>query len=249
MKRLLLNQNLILILLLILLLVNELFSQSKDPDIILNRVKEAFSVIEDYEVDVHIKIDVEFLKVPEGNAKLYFKQPDQIHVESEKFALLPKQGLDFSPVALLDEKYTAIYEGDTTIKNVQTSLIKIIPIGSNSDVILSTLWIDQARNLIMKIESSRKPTGTYTIEFTYERYQDKYELPSSMHFSFTVDRMRLPKGMGGQLESESGTAKEKTGPVIGNVYLTYSNYIINQNLPDELFDSSNKEGTKEESQR
>jgi outer membrane lipoprotein-sorting protein len=230
----------------ILASVSGLFSQSKDPDVILNRVKEAFTIIEDYEVDVHIKIDVEFLKAPEGDAKLYFKQPDKIHVESEKFALLPKQGLDFSPVALLDEKYTAIYEGDTTVNNIQTCIVKIIPIGSDSDVILSTLWIDQSRNLIMKVESSRKPTGTYTIEFTYEKYQDKYDLPSLMHFSFTVDRMGLPKGMGGQLEAENGKTKEKTGPVIGNVYLNYSNYIVNQNLPDDLFDGSKKEGIEEE---
>jgi outer membrane lipoprotein-sorting protein len=232
----------------ILASVSGLFSQSKDPDVILNRVKEAFTIIEDYEVDVHIKIDVEFLKVPEGDAKLYFKQPNKIHVESEKFALLPKQGLDFSPIALLDEKYTAIYEGDTTINNIKTSIVKIIPIGSDSDVILSTLWIDQARDLIMKVESSRKPTGTYTIEFTYEKYQDKYELPSIMHFSFTVDRMRLPKGMGGQLESENSKASEKTGPIIGNVYLNYTNYIVNQNLPDELFDGSKEEEIEKENQ-
>jgi outer membrane lipoprotein-sorting protein len=227
--------------LIILLSGNESFSQTNDPDDILNKVKEAFSIIEDYEVDVHIKIDVEFLKVPEGDAKLYFKQPDKIHVESEKFALLPKQGLDFSPVALLDDKYTAIYEGDTTINNIHTSIVKIIPIGSNSDVILSTLWIDQSRDLIVKVESSRKPTGTYTIEFIYEKYQDKYDLPSSMHFSFTVDRMRLPKGMGGRLEPENGKGSEKSGPVTGYVYLNYSNYIVNQNLPDDLFNGSNKD--------
>jgi outer membrane lipoprotein-sorting protein len=238
-------QKLKLLLLIILLSVNESFSQTNDPDKILNRVKEAFTVIEDYEVDLHIKIDVEFLKVPEGDAKLYFKQPDKIHVESEKFALLPKQGLDFSPVALLDDKYTAIYEGDTIINNIPTSIVKIIPIGSNSDVILSTLWIDQSRDLIVKVESSRKPTGTYTIEFTYDTYQDKYDLPSSMHFSFTVDRMRLPKGMGGRLEPENGKDSEKSGPVTGYVYLNYSNYIVNQNLPDDLFNGSNKDGLEQ----
>lgn len=232
----------ILMLLIILSSVSNIISQTNDPDEILNRVKEAFKIVEDYEVDVHIKIDVEFLKVPEANAKLYFKQPDKIHVESEKFALLPKQGLDFSPVGLLNDKYTAIYEGDTTINNIHTSVIKVIPIGSNSDVILSTLWIDKTNDLIMKIESAQKPMGTYSIEFTYEKYHDKYDLPSSMHFSFTVDRMRLPKGMGGRLEPEDGKDSEKTGPVIGNVYLSYTNYIVNQNLPDDLFDGSNKEG-------
>jgi outer membrane lipoprotein-sorting protein len=230
--------------LLILLSGNDIISQSNDPEEILNKVKEAFKIVEDYEVDVHIKIDVEFLKIPETNAKLYFKQPDKIHVESEKFALLPRQGLDFSPIALLDDKYTAIYEGDTTVRSIPTSIVKIIPIGSNSDVILSTLWIDRTRNLILKVESSRKPTGTYSIEFTYNKYFDQYDLPSSMHFSFTVDRMKLPKGMGGRLEPDNGTVSEKSGPVTGNVYLNYSNYIVNQNLSDELFDSFEKEGLK-----
>ena len=242
MKTLLNVKELLVLLLIILLSGKNINSQSKDPYEILNRVKEAFKIVEDYEVDVHIKIDVEFLKVPEANAKLYFKQPDKIHVESEKFALLPKQGLDFSPVALLDDKYTAIYEGDTTVRNITTSIVKIIPIGSNSDVILSTLWIDQTRDLILKIESTRKPTGTYTIEFTYNKYLDKYDLPSSMHFSFTVDRIKLPKGMGGRLEPDNGTDSEKSGPITGNVYLNYSNYIINQNLPDSLFNGSDKKG-------
>ena len=244
MKPLLNVKELLVLLLIILLSGKNINSQSKDPYEILNRVKEAFKIVEDYEVDVHIKIDVEFLKVPEANAKLYFKQPDKIHVESEKFALLPKQGLDFSPVALLDDKYTAIYEGDTTVRNITTSIVKIIPIGSNSDVILSTLWIDQTRDLILKIESTRKPTGTYTIEFTYNKYLDKYDLPSSMHFSFTVDRMKLPKGMGGRLEPDNGTDSEKSGPITGNVYLNYTNYVINQNLPDSLFDGSDKKGLK-----
>jgi len=243
-KTLLNVKELLVLLLIILLSGKNINSQSKDPYEILNRVKEAFKIVEDYEVDVHIKIDVEFLKVPEANAKLYFKQPDKIHVESEKFALLPKQGLDFSPVALLDDKYTAIYEGDTTVRNITTSIVKIIPIGSNSDVILSTLWIDQTRDLILKIESTRKPTGTYTIEFTYNKYLDKYDLPSSMHFSFTVDRMKLPKGMGGRLEPDNGTDSEKSGPITGNVYLNYTNYVINQNLPDSLFDGSDKKGLK-----
>jgi outer membrane lipoprotein-sorting protein len=47
--------------------------QSKDPDDILDRVKAAFIMIEDYEVDIQIKVDVDFLKVPDSEAKLYFK--------------------------------------------------------------------------------------------------------------------------------------------------------------------------------
>ena len=211
------------------------YSQSKNPDEIIKKVKEEFNKIKDYEVDVHIKIDVEFLKAPETEAKSFFKQPDKIHIESQKFAMLPREGLNFSPIGLLNEKYTALYEREDTIGNILTSVVKIIPIGNDNDIILTTLWIDQSRNVIRKVESSKKPTGTFTIEFNYEKYDDTYYLPSLTVFSFTVDRTRFLKGMDGQLESGDKDNLKKSRTLTGKVFLSYKNYKINQNLPDELF--------------
>ena len=225
--------------LMIFITVSEFFPQSKDPDEILDRVKEAFKKIEDYEVDIRVKIDVEFLKVPDSEAKLYFKQPKKIHVESKKFALLPRQGLDFSPLGLISGKYTALYEQEDTIQNIPTSVVKIIPLGNDGDIILSTFWVDQTRNLIIRVESTKKPTGTFTIDFTYEIYDDYYELPSQMEFTFTVDRMMFPRGMDGQEEEDD--SDKKSDSTTGKVYITYANYKVNQGLPDELFETENHE--------
>jgi len=219
--------------------VNEFSPQSTDPDEILDGVKEAFTKIEDYEVDIRVIIDVDFLKVPDSEAKLYFKQPNKIHVESEKFALLPRQGLDFSPLGLLSGKYTALYEQEDTIRNIPTSVVKIIPLGNDGDIILSTFWVDQSRNLIIRVESTKKPTGTFTIDFTYEKYDYYYELPSKMEFTFTVDRMMFPRGMDGQSDDED--SNDKSDSKTGKVYITYTNYEVNQGLPDELFETENHE--------
>ena len=219
--------------------VNEFSPQSTDPDEILDGVKEAFTKIEDYEVDIRVIIDVDFLKVPDSEAKLYFKQPNKIHVKSEKFALLPRQGLDFSPLGLLSGKYTALYEQEDTIRNIPTSVVKIIPLGNDGDIILSTFWVDQSRNLIIRVESTKKPTGTFTIDFTYEKYDDYYELPSKMEFTFTVDRMMFPRGMDGQADDEDSNYKSDSKT--GKVYITYTNYEVNQGLPDELFETENHE--------
>jgi outer membrane lipoprotein-sorting protein len=214
--------------------------QSKDPDDILDRVKAAFIMIEDYEVDIQIKVDVDFLKVPDSEAKLYFKQPNKIHVEAEKFALLPKQGLDFSPLGLLSVKYTALYEREDTIRDIPTSVVKIIPLGNDGDIILSTFWVDQSRDLIIRMESTKKPTGTFTIDFTYEKYGDNYELPSQMEFTFTVDRMMFPRGMDGQSDTDDDSEK-KSDSTTGKVFITYANYKVNQDLPDELFETESDE--------
>ncbi len=230
----------IFLFLMIFFSVSEFSPQSKDPDEILEGVKAAFKKIVDYEVDIRVKIDVDFLKVPDSEAKLYFKQPNKIHVESKKFALLPRQGLDFSPLGLLSVKYTALYEQEDTIRNIPTSVVKIIPLGNDGDIILSTFWVDQFRNLIIRLESTKKPTGTFTIDFTYEKYDEHYELPSQMEFTFTVDRMMFPRGMDGQSDADDDGDK-KSDSTTGKVYITYANYKVNQGLPDELFETENHE--------
>ena len=88
---------------LILFLIQFGFSQSKDPDDIINKVVKNFNNVKDYQVEVNIKVDVEFLKVPETKAKIYFKQPDKVHLEAEGFAMLPKNGIEFSPSSLLNK--------------------------------------------------------------------------------------------------------------------------------------------------
>lgn len=221
--------------LLILLFSISLFAQNKDPNKILDRVKNEFNKIEDYVVEIKVRIDVEFLKIPDSEAKLYFKQPDKIHVESEKFALLPKQGLDFSPLSLISGKYTALYEREDTIKGVLTSVVKIIPLGNESDIILSTFWVDQKRNVIMRMESTKKPIGTFSIDFAYEKY-DSFELPSLMEFTFSVDKMMFPKGMNGSMGNEEGNKKDSESKK-GKVIIKYKNYEVNQGLPDELFET------------
>jgi len=221
--------------------VSEISPQNNDPDEILDRVKEAFKNILDYEVDIQIKIDVDFLKVPDSEAKLYFKQPNKIHVEAEKFALLPRQGLDFSPLGLLSGKYTALYEREDTIRDLPTSVVKIIPLGNDGDIILSTFWVDQTRDLIIRMESTKKPTGTFRIDFTYEKYDDNYEMPSQMEFTFTVDRMMFQRGMDGQSDDDEEDSDKKSNSRTGKVYITYTNYKVNQGLPDELFETEKNE--------
>lgn len=215
-----------------------LFSQSKEPEKILENVKAEFDKIEDYTVDVIIKVDVDFLKMPEREAKIFFKKPDKIHIESEGFAMLPKEGLNFSPLALLNSNYSSFYDREDTLNRIVTSVIKVIPLEGSSDVILSTLWVDTHRNLIMKVESSRKPQGTFVIDLDYLKTEKGFWLPSSMIFSFSIDRSILPRKFNFDTDSDEKKAQEdSTKTRTGKVFLDYSNYKINTGLPDEIFEN------------
>lgn len=223
-----------------IILTGIVFPQKRDPEIILRKLLEKFDKVEDYQVDIRIKVDVEFIKAPESKAKIYFKQPDKIHIESETFALLPKDGLNFSPSGLLGKKYTSIYEKDDIIDGNKVSVIKIIPLGEGN-VILTTLFIDDDESLIRKLETTTKTEGTFSINLKYKP-ESKYPLPSEMIFSFDLEALNLPPGISGELssESEEKLKEERNRPVRGKVYITYSNYKINQGIPDEIFNKSSK---------
>jgi hypothetical protein len=212
------------------------FSQSKDPEAILNKVKAEFSKIEDYTVDVKVKVDVDFLKMPDREAKIYYKQPDKIHIQSEGFAMLPKEGLNFSPLSLLNSNYTSFYVREDTLNKIVTSVIKAIPLDGRSNVILSTLWVDTKRDLILKVESSRKPEGTFTIDMDYLKTEKGFWLPSSLVFTFSIDRSILPRKFNFDTDSDLKKAMEDSTKVqTGKVFIDYSNYKVNTGLSDEIF--------------
>lgn len=224
-----------------LFLLNTLaFSQSKNPDEILKGVIQNFDQVKDYVVDVSIKVDIQSIKVPETKAKIYFKQPDKVHLEADGFAMLPKNGMQFSPVSLLKEDYTAIYNGEADLNRINTSIIKVIPSGEKSEIILSTMWVDQKKKLIRKIEATTKMEGTFTIEFTYDG-KIKYPLPSQIVFSFNLDKMNLPSGTQQNNSPFNHQPKHKMDSTTkGRVFVNYSNYIVNKGINDNMFEENKK---------
>ena len=217
------------------------FSQSKDPNEILNTVITNFNKVNDYQVDVNIKVDVEFIKVPETKAKIYFKQPDKVHLEADGFAMLPKNGMEFSPSAFIKKDYTAIYEQDVDLYGYKTSIVKVIPLGDQGEVILSTLWIDQKKQVIRKVESTTKTNGTFTIDFSFDD-KIKYPLPSKIIFSFNMDKMNIPSTISGETINEKQDKKNKNSgsTTKGQVIVNYSNYVVNKGLSDSIFEDKGK---------
>ncbi len=224
------------------LLTGVILAQINKSDEILNKVKENFNKVNDYTVNVNIKVDVNFLKVPESKAKIFYKAPDKIKLKSDGFALLPKEGLNFSPNSFLGGDYTSILDREENVKGNDCYLVKVIPLGDKSDLILTNLWIDKNQYKIRKIESTTKSNGTFSINLNYNDSL-KYPLPSSMVFSFNVAKMDLPRGITGDMSEEQNPEKDKQNKsktTSGKVYVSYSDYKVNKGIPDSIFDEEKK---------
>ncbi len=227
------------ILLLLILAATVTFAQSKDVNKLLDAVKNKFNQIKDYQADVVVKVDMDFIKVPDSKAKVYFKQPDKTKMESEGFAMLPKQSTKFSPMELLKGNFTSVYVKSETIDNRKLDVVKIIPNSDSSDVVLTTLWIDAGYSYIKKIETMSKRGGAVAVGFTYN--DTSIALPSKLVFSFNLGEVNMPPDVSGPgKKGERKRGRDEATKIKGSVIMTYSNYKINKGLPDSLFEEKKK---------
>ncbi len=215
------------ILTLCLCVVSSGYSQNKDPEKLLQDVQEKFQLVKDYEARVTIKVDVDFIKIPVKKGTISFMQPDKVKVKTPGFALLPKRGMQFSPSQVFDGNYVTIYTREEKVGNVMTSVIKVIPQDDNSDIILSTLWIDPVRNVIRKLESTTKSEGTFSMVFKYAEVAAKYDLPVEIIFNFDLRKSELPIGLTGDFENTAPKEKGKKN-TRGTVTINYLEYVVNE---------------------
>lgn len=218
------------------------FCQSNNANEILNNLKTAFNRVKDYVVDVTIKTDIDFIKVPPMKAKIYYKQPDKVHFESEGFALLPKNGMFTSPMSFLNDDYTAVFVKNDVFDGYKTSIVKVIPLNDKGNLVLTTLWIDQSKNVIRKVEATTKTNGTFSLVLNYDK-DIKYPLPSSM--VLTLDMPRINTERRRQREFNENGESKSSSMTKGKIFLNYSNYIVNKGIPDSLFEKGNYPSPKD----
>jgi outer membrane lipoprotein-sorting protein len=208
---------------------------AQDANSVLQKVKEKLNKVNDYEATGIMKTNVSFLKVPEANVTVYFQRPDHLKIKNDNgISLVPKGAVSISLNNLLKGNFTAIDAGFETGQNNKIRIIKLLPVDDNSDIVLSTLYVDENNMLIVKARTTTRENGTYEVEMSYGRYT-AFALPDKVVFTFNTKDYKLPKGV--TFDYDDGT-KKKTENSTSNkakVEINYSAYIINKGLPDGVF--------------
>ena len=221
------------VLLVVILNYNCLQAQEIDLTDILNTVLAKQNHINDYQVNIEIELDVDFIHIPVKHAMMYYKQPERIKFKSNDFILLPKRGMHFSLRKIIKKDYTAIFTGYDYLDQRQHYIIKIIPLKKKSDIVLSTIWVNTESFIISKVENNTRSDGSYTIDFTYGSESDV--LPSSMKVTFEMEHFNIPlKFIGKSIKVDKKKLKKKEKKT-GVVYIRFSNYKINAGIRDEIF--------------
>lgn len=209
-------------------------SEESNAEKILQSIRTTLSSIKDFQVDLSIKIDLEYLKIPDAKAKYFFKSPDKSRLVSDGFGLLPKQGIGLPTSQLLNSPHTSVITGKEIFNGKTLTKVKVIPLDESSEIILSTLWIDEKTSLIYKVSSTTRK-GTLDMAFTYGEPERKFGLPKTVTIVFVLPQFSLPKSLTGDLQKNNREQKNAKKEVKGKAIVTYSNYIINKGLSDDLF--------------
>lgn len=232
-----------LLLIFLLTLSSRAFSQ--DMTSLVMKVKAKLDQVNDYEAEGRMKTDVAFIKAPVGRVKVYYKKPDKFRLKKDGgISLLPKGGVSVNMNSIFTTSgFTAIGAGETMINGVNTKVVKILPDDENSDIVLSTMYIDEANLLVRKSTVTTKENGTYTVEMSYGKFA-QYGLPDKVSFSFNTKNYSLPKGITLEFDDEKPADTNKLKNRKGRVEITYTNYIINKGISDAVFGKAGNEQGK-----
>ncbi len=222
-----------LLLLLVIASASNAFAQ--DASTLVKKVKAKLDKVNDYIAEGKMKTDVAFIKAPVGKVKMYYKKPNKFKVKRDGgISILPKGGVSVNMSSVLStDDFVAIPSGENNINGRAVKVIKLLPNNEKSDVVLTTLYIDEPNLLIMKASTTTKENGTYDMEMSYGKYAT-YGLPDRVVFSFNTKDYKLPKGVTLEFETEKPD-KNKLKNKKGRIEISYTAYVINKGVSNSEF--------------
>lgn len=222
--------------LIILLFYSGFNLKAQRAEEVIMQVRAKIEQVNNYVAQAKLKTNVAFIKAPIANVKIYFKKPNKIRIHNVSgISFIPKGSVNISLNNVFADisAYDIIDMGKEEKSGLR--IIKLLPKNDTSEVVLSTFYIDDKRMLIIKATTTTRDNGTYELQMSYGKYAD-YGLADKIVFSFNTKEYKLPKGITfdydvGAPKNEANKIKDKKG----KVEISYLNYIINQGVPDSVF--------------
>ncbi len=225
------------IVLFIILFLGLKVAEAQEIKGLLEKIKTKLDQVNDYEASGTMKTNVTFLKVPVAQVKIFYKKPDKIRIRSNKgVSFVPKGAVSINLNQLLmTDDYSILDAGSEIMGGRTLRVAKLLPNDENSEVVLSTIYIDAEKLVIAKARTTTRENGTYELEMSYGTFI-QYALPDKIIFSFNTKDYKLPKGI--TFDFDNGVPPEepaKKKNKKGKAEIVIRNYIINKGVPEAAF--------------
>lgn len=203
---------------------------------LITAVKNRLDKVRDYQATGTMAIDAAFIKAPASAITVFYKKPDRFAIKKQDgLSILPKGGVSINLASLLgSNNVTALGAGNAVVNGVTTKVVKLLPLDPNSEVVLSTLYIDEKKQLVQKAQVTTRENGSYEMDLAYGRYAG-WGLPDKVTFTFNTKEYKLPKGITFEYEKGGPKKEQQVKDKKGTVTINYSDYVLNKGVDDKVF--------------
>jgi len=220
-------------LMLFLMLLGPTISQAQDQREglrILEALERKYADLKDYTVDIQVHFAIETFKAPDLQAKLYYKVPDLLRIESKRVVFFPRDGGYFNPAQFKQEDYTVLFLGYVTYDNRKAAQLRLIPKkikGATQDMVLT---IDTAKILLQEMLLTQQGGKEVKAVFTYGTFSG-FALPTFVRLILNLPAAEpgVAQGFGA---IPNGTEEKR---VQGEITIAYADYKVNTGLGDSIF--------------
>jgi outer membrane lipoprotein-sorting protein len=196
------------------------------------------AAIHDYTADVMVSVDMPGVKMPARQARVYFKRPDKVAIDSKGIVMIPKR-------ALMPGNLGAAMTADTQVKILGKTMQAGVPVYSlevsqtgkmsSSDRLL--LWVRGDRFTVERMQMQSGGQIGLDVSWEYQGVGGKYWLPKRMVATVAGHAIRRHHHIFTPNHSQSPTP-ESNKP--GTVTVQFTNFRVNTGLSDKLFEQKGK---------
>ena len=220
-------------LLLFLMILGPVLGQAQDQRAgvrLLEALERKYSGLKDYTCDLQVHFAIETFKAPDLQARLFYKSPDRMRIDSPRVVFFPRDAGYFNPAQFTPKANTVLFLGYVTYNNRKAAQLRLIPKkiqGATQDMVLT---IDQEKLLLEELILTQQGGKEVTAVFTYGTFGG-FALPTFIRLILNLPAIEPGVAQGLGAIPDSGEERR----VKGEIDITYTNYQVNTGLPDELF--------------
>ena len=223
----------ILLFLLLLLILPHWVQAQEEASRYLETIEKKYAGLKDYTAEVTVHFNIETFKTPDMQAKLYYKAPDKIKIESKRTFFFPKEGGYFNPSLFKKEDFETKLMERSASDGKQAVKLKLTPKKTKKGIQHFLLLIDAERILIREMEVIQFDGREVKAVIEYGKF-DGFELPSHIQLILDIPSFETE----GPKDFDQLIQQPKR--VTGSIDITYSNYKVNSGLRDEMFENPKK---------
>lgn len=227
-----------------------LCEENKIATEIINKTEQRFRMINDYQVNMVISINIPAFRMPKKKYTVFFKQPNQVQIKSKGFGLLPRTGMftppseNFNNLTDVTINHTADSLGYGSVMLRGNLIVDSLAIKMPNDYAKLTfkptvdVVIDTSQWVITRVITKIDTIKIMEINNIYDFVDGSYFLPIRSTVEYFVKDARISKWLKKDIGTIIGN-QQSIDPVSdmvrGEISVTYNKYKVNRGINDSIF--------------